>query len=85
MAQQPSLQTWALETLPGIFTSPFMHWSWEPIEANSGRLFIFTVRAAWWPDRSRHCDGADVTAPAGTRRSAGSPVPMTARRACTGP
>jgi membrane associated rhomboid family serine protease len=33
--------------LPDIFTSPFLHFSWDHIEGNSGPLFIFGLLAAY--------------------------------------
>ncbi|WP_248960246.1 rhomboid family intramembrane serine protease, partial [Sphaerisporangium perillae] len=33
--------------LPEIVTAPFMHWSWEHIEGNSGPLFVFGFLAAY--------------------------------------
>jgi len=33
--------------LPDIFTAPFLHFSWEHIEGNSGPLFIFGFLAAY--------------------------------------
>lgn len=35
------------ERLPEIFTSPFLHWSWDHIESNSGPLFVFGFLAAY--------------------------------------
>jgi membrane associated rhomboid family serine protease len=34
-------------SLPYIFTAPFLHFSWEHIEGNSGPLFIFGFLAAY--------------------------------------
>jgi membrane associated rhomboid family serine protease len=33
--------------LPEIFTAPFLHWSWDHIEGNSGPLFVFGLLAAY--------------------------------------
>ena len=33
--------------LPEIFTSPFLHFSWDHIEGNSGPLFVFGLLAAY--------------------------------------
>ncbi|WP_214411741.1 rhomboid family intramembrane serine protease [Sphaerisporangium fuscum] len=33
--------------LPGIISAPFLHWSWEHIEGNSGPLFVFGFLAAY--------------------------------------
>jgi membrane associated rhomboid family serine protease len=33
--------------LPDIFTAPFLHFSWDHIESNSGPLFIFGLLAAY--------------------------------------
>ena len=33
--------------LPDIFTAPFLHFSWDHIEGNSGPLFIFGLLAAY--------------------------------------
>ncbi|MGP4102994.1 rhomboid family intramembrane serine protease [Nonomuraea sp. KM90] len=40
-------QAWNPESLPDIVTSPFLHWSWAHIEANSGPLFIFGFLSAY--------------------------------------
>jgi membrane associated rhomboid family serine protease len=34
-------------TLPDILSAPFLHWSWEHIESNSGPLFVFGFLAAY--------------------------------------
>jgi membrane associated rhomboid family serine protease len=34
-------------TLPDVLTAPFLHWSWEHIESNSGPLFVFGFLAAY--------------------------------------
>ncbi|MCA2229844.1 rhomboid family intramembrane serine protease [Nonomuraea aurantiaca] len=47
LSKEFGLQAWDPETLPGIVTSPFLHWSWEHIEANSGPLFIFGFLSAY--------------------------------------
>jgi membrane associated rhomboid family serine protease len=36
-----------LGRLPQIFTSPFLHFSWDHIEGNSGPLFVFGLLAAY--------------------------------------
>jgi membrane associated rhomboid family serine protease len=36
-----------LGRLPEIFTSPFLHFSWDHIEGNSGPLFVFGFLAAY--------------------------------------
>ena len=33
--------------LPDIFTAPFLHYSWDHIEGNSGPLFVFGLLAAY--------------------------------------
>src|SRR6202035_815325 len=33
--------------LPEIFSSPFLHFSWDHIEGNSGPLFVFGLLAAY--------------------------------------
>jgi len=33
--------------LGDIFTAPFLHWSWDHIEGNSGPLFVFGLLAAY--------------------------------------
>src|ERR1700678_445380 len=33
--------------LPDIFTAPFLHFSWQHIEGNSGPLFVFGLLAAY--------------------------------------
>src|SRR5580658_7053484 len=33
--------------LPDIFTAPFLHFSWDHIEGNSGPLFVFGLLAAY--------------------------------------
>src|SRR6266536_3913506 len=34
-------------SLPEIFSAPFLHFSWEHLEANSGPLFVFGFLAAY--------------------------------------
>ncbi|WP_433224726.1 rhomboid family intramembrane serine protease [Microtetraspora malaysiensis] len=41
------IRSWQLDGLPGIVSAPFLHWSWEHIEGNSGPLFIFGFLAAY--------------------------------------
>ncbi|QWF78658.1 rhomboid family intramembrane serine protease [Amycolatopsis sp. CA-230715] len=36
-----------LDSLPKVFSSPFLHFSWNHIEGNSGPLFIFGFLAAY--------------------------------------
>jgi membrane associated rhomboid family serine protease len=36
-----------LARLPEIFTAPFLHFSWDHIEGNSGPLFVFGLLAAY--------------------------------------
>jgi membrane associated rhomboid family serine protease len=36
-----------LERLPDIFTAPFLHFSWDHVEGNSGPLFVFGLLAAY--------------------------------------
>ncbi len=37
----------SLGHLPDIFTAPFLHFSWDHIEGNSGPLFVFGLLAAY--------------------------------------
>ena len=37
----------SVRSLPDIFTAPFLHFSWDHIEGNSGPLFIFGFLAAY--------------------------------------
>ncbi|MFC5826414.1 rhomboid family intramembrane serine protease [Nonomuraea insulae] len=41
------LRPWHPDSLADIATSPFLHWSWDHIEANSGPLFIFGFLSAY--------------------------------------
>ncbi|MEV0595040.1 rhomboid family intramembrane serine protease [Nonomuraea cavernae] len=41
------VQAWNPGSLPGIVSSPFLHWSWAHIQANSGPLFIFGFLSAY--------------------------------------
>jgi membrane associated rhomboid family serine protease len=41
------LRAWNLASLPDIVSSPFLHWSWEHIEFNSGPLFVFGFLSAY--------------------------------------
>ncbi|MEU4225666.1 rhomboid family intramembrane serine protease [Nonomuraea sp. NPDC026600] len=41
------LRPWDPAALPNMVSSPFLHWSWEHIEANSGPLFIFGFLSAY--------------------------------------
>ncbi|WP_196452116.1 rhomboid family intramembrane serine protease [Planomonospora sp. ID82291] len=36
-----------LSSLPDIVSAPFLHWSWEHLQGNSGPLFIFGFLAAY--------------------------------------
>jgi membrane associated rhomboid family serine protease len=36
-----------IERLPQIFSAPFLHFSWDHIEGNSGPLFVFGLLAAY--------------------------------------
>ena len=36
-----------IERLPEIFSAPFLHFSWDHIEGNSGPLFVFGLLAAY--------------------------------------
>ncbi|MEU1735180.1 rhomboid family intramembrane serine protease [Streptosporangium sp. NPDC020145] len=47
LSYQYGVRGWTPSTLPGIATSPFLHWSWEHIEANSGPLFVFGFLSAY--------------------------------------
>ncbi|MEV0627939.1 rhomboid family intramembrane serine protease [Nonomuraea wenchangensis] len=47
LSREYGVQAWHPETLPGIISSAFLHWSWEHIEANSGPLFVFGFLAAY--------------------------------------
>ncbi|WP_188196955.1 rhomboid family intramembrane serine protease [Nonomuraea sp. SYSU D8015] len=40
-------RAWDLESLPDIVSAPFLHWSWEHIQSNSGPLFIFGFLSAY--------------------------------------
>ncbi|MEZ7132819.1 rhomboid family intramembrane serine protease [Nonomuraea sp. AD125B] len=47
LSREYGVQAWNPETLPGIISSAFLHWSWEHIEGNSGPLFVFGFLAAY--------------------------------------
>jgi membrane associated rhomboid family serine protease len=47
LSYQYGVQAWNPASLPGIVSSPFLHWSWGHIEANSGPLFIFGFLSAY--------------------------------------
>ncbi|GED84750.1 rhomboid family intramembrane serine protease [Streptomyces sp. 6-11-2] len=47
LSRQFGVASGDLGTLPDILTAPFLHWSWEHIESNSGPLFIFGFLAAY--------------------------------------
>ncbi|MEV0148997.1 MULTISPECIES: rhomboid family intramembrane serine protease [unclassified Nonomuraea] len=47
LSRDHGVQAWNPGSLPDIVSSPFLHWSWEHIEANSGPLFIFGFLSAY--------------------------------------
>ncbi|WP_205304322.1 rhomboid family intramembrane serine protease [Nonomuraea montanisoli] len=47
LSRDYGLQAWNPATLPNMVSSPFLHWSWEHIEGNSGPLFIFGFLSAY--------------------------------------
>lgn len=47
LSQRFGVRSWDTDGLPGIFTAPFLHWSWSHIQGNSGPLFIFGFLAAY--------------------------------------
>ncbi|WP_433443926.1 rhomboid family intramembrane serine protease [Nonomuraea sp. CA-141351] len=47
LSYQYGVQPWNPARLPDIISSPFLHWSWEHIEFNSGPLFVFGFLAAY--------------------------------------
>jgi membrane associated rhomboid family serine protease len=47
LSREYGVQAWNPETLPGIVSSPFLHWSWDHIEANSGPVFVFGFLSAY--------------------------------------
>jgi membrane associated rhomboid family serine protease len=47
LSRQYGLQAWNPATLPDIVSAPFLHWSWEHIEGNSGPLFVFGFLSAY--------------------------------------
>ncbi|MBB4920334.1 rhomboid family intramembrane serine protease [Streptosporangium saharense] len=47
LSYQYGLRAWTPSSLPDIASAPFLHWSWEHIEANSGPLFIFGFLSAY--------------------------------------
>ncbi|MGI5292576.1 rhomboid family intramembrane serine protease [Nonomuraea polychroma] len=47
LSYEYGLQAWNPASLPDIVSSPFLHWSWEHIEGNSGPLFIFGFLSAY--------------------------------------
>ncbi|GAA3095900.1 rhomboid family intramembrane serine protease [Streptosporangium carneum] len=47
LSHQHGIQAWNPASLPDIVSAPFLHWSWEHIEANSGPLFIFGFLSAY--------------------------------------
>jgi membrane associated rhomboid family serine protease len=47
LSHEFGLRSWDPESLAAIATSPFLHWSWAHIEANSGPLFIFGFLSAY--------------------------------------
>ncbi|TMR94115.1 rhomboid family intramembrane serine protease [Nonomuraea basaltis] len=47
LSYEYGVQAWNPASLPGIVSAPFLHWSWEHIEGNSGPLFIFGFLSAY--------------------------------------
>ncbi|WP_090947275.1 rhomboid family intramembrane serine protease [Nonomuraea jiangxiensis] len=47
LSYEYGLRSWDLASLPDIVSAPFLHWSWEHIEGNSGPLFIFGFLSAY--------------------------------------
>lgn len=47
LSREFGLKAWNPASLPDILSSPFLHWSWDHIEANSGPLFIFGFLSAY--------------------------------------
>lgn len=47
LSQDYGIRPRNLDSLPDIFTAPFLHFSWAHIEGNSGPLFIFGFLAAY--------------------------------------
>jgi membrane associated rhomboid family serine protease len=47
LSNQYGIRPRSAGSLPDIFTSPFLHFSWSHIEGNSGPLFIFGFLAAY--------------------------------------
>ncbi|MEY9874327.1 membrane associated rhomboid family serine protease [Streptacidiphilus sp. MAP12-33] len=41
------IRPWDVGRLPDVFAAPFLHFSWEHIESNSGPLFVFGFLAAY--------------------------------------
>jgi membrane associated rhomboid family serine protease len=47
LSRSYGVQPHSVTRLPDIFVSPFLHWSWSHIEANSGPLFVLGFLAAY--------------------------------------
>ncbi|MEU9830235.1 rhomboid family intramembrane serine protease [Streptosporangium sp. NPDC048047] len=47
LSYEHGIQAWHPESLPDILSAPFLHFSWEHIEGNSGPLFVFGFLAAY--------------------------------------
>ncbi|MFF5210163.1 rhomboid family intramembrane serine protease [Streptosporangium sp. NPDC000396] len=47
LSYRHGIQAWNPASLPDIVSAPFLHWSWEHIEANSGPLFVFGFLSAY--------------------------------------
>jgi membrane associated rhomboid family serine protease len=47
LSLQYGIRPWDVGRLPDVFAAPFLHFSWEHIEANSGPLFVFGFLAAY--------------------------------------
>ncbi|GAA3441507.1 rhomboid family intramembrane serine protease [Planomonospora venezuelensis] len=47
LSHQHGIQAWSPGSLPDIVSAPFLHWSWEHIQGNSGPLFVFGFLAAY--------------------------------------
>ncbi|MEU4407449.1 rhomboid family intramembrane serine protease [Streptosporangium sp. NPDC023963] len=47
LGQEHGVRPWDPASLPDIASAPFLHWSWEHIQANSGPLFVFGFLSAY--------------------------------------
>jgi len=47
IARDHGIRAHDLERLPNLLAAPFLHWSWEHLEGNSGPLFVFGFLAAY--------------------------------------